>query len=97
MRPIEPCTFTTADLEQMPDDGMRYELIDGVLLVTPTSSRIHQRALMQLSSHLVEVCPEHLEVMPGRSSSVPTAGWLCCPTCWCFLAMPSVRNGLRSG
>src|SRR6476661_8287642 len=27
--------FTVDDLEAMPDDGHRYELIDGVLIVTP--------------------------------------------------------------
>jgi hypothetical protein len=27
--------FTPADLETMPDDGHRYELIDGALIVTP--------------------------------------------------------------
>ncbi len=27
--------FSVADLEAMPDDGRRYELIDGELLVTP--------------------------------------------------------------
>jgi hypothetical protein len=27
--------FTVADLEEMPDDGRRYELIDGELLVSP--------------------------------------------------------------
>ena len=29
--------FSVADLEAMPDDGRRYELIDGELLVTPGS------------------------------------------------------------
>jgi hypothetical protein len=27
--------FTVADLDRMPDDGRRYELVDGVLLVSP--------------------------------------------------------------
>lgn len=27
--------LTVRDLERMPDDGHRYELIDGVLIVTP--------------------------------------------------------------
>jgi Uma2 family endonuclease len=65
MRPIESGVFTTADLELTPDDGMRYELIDGVVLVTPSSSRIHQRAHGRLSLRMVGACPEHLEVMLG--------------------------------
>lgn len=28
--------FTAADLEGMPDDGNRYEIIDGALIVTPS-------------------------------------------------------------
>ena len=38
---LEPGTFTLADLDGLPDDGMRYELVDGVLLVTPAPLPIH--------------------------------------------------------
>jgi Uma2 family endonuclease len=48
-----------------PDDGMRYELVDGVLLVTPTPWTIHQRALGELCFLLAPACPEHLEVLHG--------------------------------
>lgn len=73
MRPIEPGEFTTADLDAAPDEGPRYELVDGVLLVTYMSSRVHQRALGDLLMQLVAACPDHLEVLHGplefRSSS----------------------------
>lgn len=36
--------FTRADLEHLPDDGRRYELIDGVLIVSAAPGRLHQRA-----------------------------------------------------
>lgn len=36
----------------MPDDGKRYELIDGELLMTPAPSPRHQRILGRLFSHL---------------------------------------------
>ena len=43
----------TADrLSELPDDGRRYEVIDGVLFVTPAPSRIHQRAQMELAMRL---------------------------------------------
>lgn len=32
----------------LPDDGNRYEVVDGELLVTPAPSRLHQRASRQL-------------------------------------------------
>jgi hypothetical protein len=30
--------YTVADLERFPNDGYRYELLDGVLIVTPSPS-----------------------------------------------------------
>jgi hypothetical protein len=34
--------FTVAELDRMPDDGRRYELLDGVLIVSPRPTTIHQ-------------------------------------------------------
>jgi len=60
--------FSTADLEQFPTDGQRYELLDGLLLVTPAPSERHQliaaRLLVGLSRHL-EAQPRIRVVGPG--------------------------------
>jgi Uma2 family endonuclease len=37
--------WTVDDLQDLPDDGQRYEVIDGELFVTPAPSFTHQRAL----------------------------------------------------
>jgi Uma2 family endonuclease len=55
--------FTRADLERMPDDGRRYELIDGVLIVSAAPGRVHQRAAFALARVLHAACPPEFEVM----------------------------------
>lgn len=52
-----------SDLEQLPDDGRRYELIDGALIVTPSPSLRHQRMLGQLYLLLTRGCPDDLLVL----------------------------------
>lgn len=53
--------LTVEDLEGMPDDGHRYELVDGTLLVTPAPATRHQICVVQLSSALLAASsPEHL-------------------------------------
>jgi Uma2 family endonuclease len=54
-RPGEP--FTVDDLERMPDDGHRYELIDGMLIVSPAPAMPHQRVAFFLGMLLEEACP----------------------------------------
>jgi Uma2 family endonuclease len=55
--------FTRADLEQMPDDGRRYELIDGVLIVTAAPGRVHQRAVGRVYRLLDDGCTPAFEVL----------------------------------
>jgi Uma2 family endonuclease len=55
--------FTREDLETLPDDGRRYELIDGCLVVTPAPALRHQRMLGELYLLLRRACPAGLEVL----------------------------------
>lgn len=54
--------LTRADLKLMPEDGHRYELIDGTLIVTPSPSFVHQRAASRLVRLLIDP-PAHLELL----------------------------------
>src|SRR5437868_11111703 len=46
--------YTIADLERFPNDGNRYELLDGVLLVTPAPSHAHQIIVSRLQLRLMQ-------------------------------------------
>jgi Uma2 family endonuclease len=60
-QPGEP--FTVEDLDRMPDDGHRYELIDGMLIVSPAPNLGHQRVAVVLSALLEHACPEDQVVL----------------------------------
>ena len=55
--------FTVDDLEGMPDDGNRYELIDGMLHVSPAPWLGHQVVLAEVYDRLRAVCPSDLTVL----------------------------------
>jgi Uma2 family endonuclease len=40
--PVAETSWTVEMLDALPDDGQRYEIIDGVLHVTPAPSEVHQ-------------------------------------------------------
>lgn len=54
--------LTRDDLDRMPDDGRRYELVDGVLVVSPAPRPRHQRAVTRMWRLLDDACPPDLEV-----------------------------------
>ena len=60
--------YTVDDLEQFPQDGTRYELLDGVLLVTPQPNASHQIVVSRLMGRLIQALqwPGHAHVVgPG--------------------------------
>ena len=46
--PAERSHWTAEMVRALPDDGKRYEVLDGELLVSPSPSPLHQRAVAQL-------------------------------------------------
>src|ERR1700678_3210870 len=57
--------LTVEDMEDMPDDEFRYELDDGVLIVSPAPSHLHQLAVTRLTVVLSAACPAGLVVLAG--------------------------------
>lgn len=55
--------MTIVELWELPDDGRRHELVDGVLVVTPSPGAAHQDAVAQLHLLLAPALPPDLKVM----------------------------------
>jgi len=54
--------WTVEDLETLPDNGLRYEIIDGILQVSPSPVPLHQQAILQLAIAFSVACPRELKV-----------------------------------
>ena len=54
--------WTVDLLQTLPDDGLRYEIIDGTLIVSPSPVPRHQRAILRLALLLTAACPPDHEV-----------------------------------
>jgi Uma2 family endonuclease len=66
--------YTIADLDQLPDDGNRYEVLAGMLLVTPGPGGFHQSILSRLYTNIVlylEPVGLAYAVSPGAVPSDP--------------------------
>jgi len=68
--PIAVPRYTVDQVKRFPPDGQRYELLDGVLLVTPAPRHLHQRVVMHLAAQLYQAL-----MAPGLAS-VATPGEL---------------------
>lgn len=62
--------WTTDDLDALPDDGVRRELLDGVLLVSPSPSIAHQIVAGRLMVALEATCPDHFQVSQANDVQV---------------------------
>ena len=65
--------YTVADIEAFPDDGNRYELLDGVLLVTPAPDFAHQLIGVRIAYILMREldAPARVHVVARGAISVP--------------------------
>lgn len=67
-----PGEWTVDDLAHLPDDGMRYELFDGELVVSPAPFPLHQRSVAAFYRLLYAACPPDLEVLFSPIDFQPT-------------------------
>ncbi len=67
IRSLSLPTYTVHEIESWPDDGNRYEVLDGMLLVTPSPSMPHQL----VASELAHVLAELLGPWPAIRVSAP--------------------------
>lgn len=65
--------WTVADLAMLPDDGLQYELADGVLLVSPAPRPRHQVVVGELYLRLRASCPPDLQVLLSPVDFQPTS------------------------
>ncbi len=73
--PIQLPTYTVDDVRAFPDDGCRYELVNGMLLVTPQPTKAHQVVASRLVAAIlayvgprgpgIAVSPGEVEVRPS--------------------------------
>jgi len=66
-------TWTFADVEKLPDDGYRYEVIDGNLMVSPPPSAWHQHITYLLNRLLDDAAPDDLSVVPAAGVLLETS------------------------
>ena len=62
--------FTVEDLDKLPDDGRRYELLNGVLIVSPRPSAVHQLAASLMTTQLTNACPDDYYVVAEPAMQV---------------------------
>ena len=64
----QPLTYD--DLQTMPDDGRRHELVDGVLIMTPAPKILHQHVVRRLLVLLSQVALPEIELLPAPTDYV---------------------------
>jgi Uma2 family endonuclease len=86
-----PGEWTTDDLDALPDDGRRLELIDGVPFVSPSPTTGHQRLAGRLFAALDALCPSDISVTQAVDVRVNRRRSLC-PDVMVVTAEATERN-----
>jgi Uma2 family endonuclease len=62
--------YTTADLHALPDDGRRWELIDGSLIVSPSATIDHNAIARWIAQILEDSAPDGFVVGTDQSATI---------------------------
>jgi Uma2 family endonuclease len=62
--------YTTADLHALPDDGRRWELIDGSLIVSPSATIDHNAIARWIAQILEDSAPERFVIGTDQSATI---------------------------
>jgi len=65
--------LTVDDLDLLPDDGNRYELDDGMLVVSPAPALVHQLVASRLQTLLDNSCPPGFLVLSGSGVAMSSS------------------------
>ncbi len=88
--------YTLAEIYDFPDDGKRYEIIDGVLHVTPEARLRHQWVIGRLTTRFTLWVEEHGgSVFPGCNVDFAIDTHLSRTWCSCLPRMPRRRRVWR--
>lgn len=68
--PIQIPRYTVDQVRSFPEDGLRYELLDGFLLLSPAPANLHQTVTLNLAAAL------HQTLVPSRRARVVSCGEL---------------------
>ena len=70
LRLPDPSGYTVDDLHALPDDGRRYELIDGNIIVSPSATVDHNIIARWIANEIEKAAPAGLAVGTDQSATV---------------------------
>src|SRR5262249_40767745 len=91
--------LTLAEWDALPEDASRrYELVEGVLLVVPRPTPLHQLVMLRLGGELDRQLPDDLTVLPvSKCWSKPGPSRQCGLPTWSSSCPPVPSRTRRSG